>query len=68
MKIFEWLFGTDDQADELRARVAELEDQVDQLTRTNRQLIASFDVQWKLIRALRDCNANLDSRLLEANR
>lgn len=68
MKIFEWLFGTDDQADELRASVAELEAQVDELTRTNRQLIASFDVQWKLIRALRDVNADLDRRLLEGNR
>lgn len=56
MKVFEWLFGVDDQADELRARVAELEAEAGRLR-------TSVELQRQLIRALRDVNADLDRRM-----
>lgn len=62
MKFLEWLFGTDDQADELRARVAEFEAEVESLRRLNRQLTTSLELQRTLIRSLRDVNADLDRR------
>lgn len=62
MTFLQWLFGTDDQADELRARVAELEAEVESLRRLNRQLTTSLELQRTLIRSLRDVNADLDRR------
>lgn len=59
MKFMEWLFGTDDQADELLGRVAELEAEVAGLR-------TSIELQRLLIRSLRDVNADLDCRLEEA--
>lgn len=57
------LFGAE-QAD----RVDELELQVDELERTVARLTASLEIQRKLIQALRDANADLDRRLVEAAR
>lgn len=56
MKFMEWLVGTDDQADELLARVAELEAEVAGLR-------TSVELQRMLIRCLRDVNADLDRRM-----
>jgi outer membrane murein-binding lipoprotein Lpp len=60
-KLMTLLVGTE-QAD----RIDELELQVDELERTVARLRASLEIQRKLIQALRDVNADLDRRLVEA--
>ena len=60
-KLMTLLVGTE-QTD----RVDELELQVDELERTVARLTASLEIQRKLIQALRDANADLDRRLVEA--
>lgn len=60
-KLMTLLVGTE-QAD----RIDELELQVDELQRTVARLTASLEIQRKLIQALRDVNADLDRRLVEA--
>lgn len=60
MRLMEWLFGT---GDELEDEVARLEAELAKLTRERVQLLRSLDVAWKVIRALRDVNADLDGKL-----
>lgn len=62
MSFLLWLFGADDLADELRVRVDELEAELAQVRRLNRQLTTSLELQRSLIQALRDVNADLDRR------
>jgi len=55
MRFLDWLYGADEEADELRQRVAQLEAEAAQLR-------TSLEIQRTLIRALRDVNADLDGR------